>query len=299
MMPARVLVTGVSGPIGKALVPALRESSAQVVRLVRGPAQGKDQISWDPYKPVPAEAVSGFDAVIHLAGESIVGRWTAEKKKRIRDSRVLGTRYLVDGLVRAANPPRVLISGSAIGFYGSRGDEVLSEDSHSGQDFLAGVCREWESATEPAIAAGIRTVNIRIGVVLSAGGGALPKMLPAFRMGVGGKIGNGQQWWSWIDVADIVGAIQHVLRTDTIRGPVNLVSPNPVTNAEFTRILGETLRRPTLFPMPVFAARLAFGEMADALLLSSQRVRPDELQSHGYAYQHPTLQDSLRNILRA
>jgi uncharacterized protein len=298
MNPSRVLVTGVSGPIGKALVPALMASGAQVMRLVRGDVQAKDQISWDPYKPLTSEAVSGFDTVIHLAGESIVGRWTTDKKKRIRDSRVLGTRHLVEGLIRAASPPRVLVSGSAIGFYGNRGDELLTEDSQPGNDFLADVCREWEHATEPARAAGIRTVNIRIGVVLSTTGGALPKMLPPFRMGVGGKIGKGQQWWSWIDIEDVVGAIQHIVRTDTITGPVNLVSPNPLTNAEFTRILGATLHRPTLFPMPAYAARLAFGEMADALLLSSQRVQPAKLQSSGYAFRYSNLQQSLANILK-
>jgi uncharacterized protein len=174
----------------------------------------------------------------------------------------------------------------------------LTEDSQAGHDFLADVCRQWEHATEPARAAGIRTVNIRIGVVLSTTGGALPKMLPPFRMGVGGKIGKGQQWWSWIDIEDVVGAIQHIVRTDTITGPVNLVSPNPLTNAEFTRILGATLHRPTLFPMPAYAARLAFGEMADALLLSSQRVQPAKLQSSGYAFRYSNLQQSLANILK-
>jgi uncharacterized protein len=294
----RVLVTGVSGPIGKALLPSLMESGAEVVRLVRGRARGKDQISWDPYKPMPVEAVSGFDAVIHLAGESIVGRWTAEKKKQIRESRVLGTRNLMEALVNASKRPQVLVCGSAIGYYGNRGDELLREDSEPGDDFLAEVCREWEDATKPAARAEIRTVNLRLGVVLSAAGGALPKMLPAFRMGVGGKIGSGNQWWSWVDVEDVVGALEHSLCTDTLDGPVNVVSPNAVTNSEFTRILGDTLRRPTLLPMPAFAARLAFGEMADALLLSSQRVQPLKLQSSGYAFRHPSLQGSLQNILR-
>jgi uncharacterized protein len=294
----RVLVTGVSGPIGKALLPCLTQSGAEVVRLVRGRPQRSHQISWDPYKPMPVEAASGFDAVIHLAGESIVGRWTAEKKKRIRESRVLGTRNLVEGLVNGSKQPQVFVCGSAIGYYGNRGDELLREDSDSGNDFLAEICREWEDATKPAARAGIRTVNIRLGVVLSAAGGALPKMLPAFRMGVGGKIGSGRQWWSWVDVEDVVGAIEHSLHTDTLDGPVNVVSPNPVTNSEFTGMLGETLHRPTLVPMPAFAARLAFGEMADALLLSSQRVQPVKLQSSGYAFRYSSLQQSLKNILK-
>jgi uncharacterized protein len=299
MKAARVLVTGVSGPIGKALLPALKQSGAEIVRLVRGNAQGHDQISWNPYQPVPADTVSGFDAVIHLAGESIVGRWTSEKKRRIRDSRVAGTRNLVDGLVKTRLRPQVLVCGSAIGYYGSRGNELLQEDSPAGDDFLAAVCREWESATEPAIQAGIRTINIRIGVVLSASGGALPKMLPAFRMGVGGKIGSGEQWWSWVHIDDVVAAIEHSIRTDVLTGPVNVVSPNPVTNAEFTRVLGQTLHRPTIFPMPAFAARLAFGEMADALLLSSQRVQPAKLLSSDYKFRYSRLRDSLANILNS
>jgi len=294
---ASILVTGVSGPIGAALVPALKASGATLVRLVRGRATGGEQIRWDPSQPLSPETVSGFDAVIHLAGESIVGRWTADKKARIRDSRVIGTRNLAEALAKASKPPQVFVSGSAIGFYGNRGDEVLREESKSGNDFLAAVCREWEASAQPAAAVGIRTVSIRVGVVLSASGGALPKMLTPFRMGLGGKIGSGDQWWSWIAIDDIVGAIQHILGTETLKGPVNLASPSPVTNSEFTRTLGRTLHRPTLFPMPAFAARLAFGEMADELLLSSQKVEPAKLISSSYVFRHTSLQKALEDIL--
>ncbi|HYL13231.1 MAG TPA: TIGR01777 family oxidoreductase [Terriglobales bacterium] len=296
-MPARILVSGVSGPIGAALLPSLRSRGYKVVRLVRGPASGDEQISWDPAKPLSPESVSGFEAVIHLAGESIVGRWTAAKKARIRDSRVLGTGNLAEALARAAQRPGVLITASAVGYYGHRGDEVLQEDSSPGQDFLAEVCHQWEAATQPAAQAGIRTVNMRIGLILSPVGGALPKMLTPFRLGVGGNIGNGRQWWSWIDVSDVVGAVHHIMKTDLLQGPVNLVAPKPVTNAEFTKTLAEALHRPAIFPMPAFAARLAFGEMADELLLASQRVEPTKLVASGYPFQHSDLKKALEDIL--
>ncbi len=251
-MANRILVSGVSGPIGTALLPTLRQLGYAVTRLVRGNTAGTDQVAWDPSQPLSPQSVSGFDAVIHLAGESIVGRWTDDKKKKIRDSRVQGTQHLSVALAKAPQRPRVFLSGSAIGYYGDRGDEVLREDSASGTGFLADVCREWESAAQPAADAGIRTVCLRIGVVLSATGGALPKMLGPFKMGVGGKIGSGRQWWSWIDVNDLVGAIHHILKTDLLQGPVNLVAPEPVTNAEFTRTLAAVLHRPAIFPMPAF-----------------------------------------------
>jgi uncharacterized protein (TIGR01777 family) len=294
---ARILVSGVSGPIGGALLPALNSRGYKITRLVRGPVSGENQISWDPAKPLPPEAVSGFEAVIHLAGESIVGRWTAAKKARIRDSRVLGTRNLAAALAKAPNPPRTLISASAIGYYGDRGDEVLREESASGEGFLPEVCREWEAATQGAADAGIRTVQIRIGVVLSAAGGALPKMLTPFRMGVGGKVGSGRQWWSWISVQDIVGAIGHLLQTN-LSGPVNLVSLKPTTNANFTQTLASVLSRPAVFPMPAFAARLAFGQMADELLLASQRIEPAKLLASGYTFQFPDLRQALEAILK-
>jgi hypothetical protein len=243
--------------------------------------------------------VSGFDAVIHLAGESIASRWTESKKKAIRDSRVLGTRHLAEALARAASPPRVLISASAIGFYGDRDDEILREDSSSGgRGFLPEVCREWEAAAGPAVQAGIRTAFLRTGIVLSADGGALKQMLPPFRMGLGGKIGSGRQWMSWIDLCDEIGAIRHILTNESLRGPVNSVSPHPVTNAEFTKTMASVLSRPAIFPMPAFAARLVFGQMGDELLLGSQRVEPAKLLASGYAFQKPDLRLALSEILR-
>lgn len=292
----RILATGSSGPIGAALLPALRSADYDVTRLVRGPASREHEISWDPLQPVAPESVSGFDAVIHLAGETIANRWSEAKKARIRDSRVLGTRNLATALANASHPPRVLMTASAIGYYGNRGEEVLTEDSPSGQGFLAGVCREWEAASQSAAAAGIRTLHLRFGLVLSGAGGALPKMLLPFRLGLGGRIGSGRQWWSWIAVQDIAGAVLHLLKSE-ISGAVNLVSPNPVSNADFTRGLGRALSRPTFFPMPAFVARAAFGEMGQELLLSSQRVEPGRLLASGYAFRYPELAGALQMIL--
>jgi len=297
-MPAKVLVSGASGLIGSALLPALQSSGYDITRLVRSVPSGKGDIAWDPSLPLAPASVSGFDAVIHLAGESIVGRWTEAKKQRVRESRVQGTRNLVEALAAAPQAPRVFISASAIGYYGDRGEETLREESSSGNGFLPEVCREWEAAAEPAAKAGIRTAQMRFGVVLSASGGALQKMLPPFRMGVGGKIGSGRQWMSWIDIADVVGAIQHALKTDTLRGPVNVVGPNPVRNTEFTKTLASVLSRPAIFPMPAFAARLVFGQMADELLLASQRVEPAKLMASGYVFQNPHLKLAFENILK-
>jgi len=294
----RILVSGVSGPIGKALLPELRKRG-RIIRLVRGTVTGNDQISWNPAQALPAEQVEGFDVVIHLAGETIVGRWNAAKKARIRDTRVQGTKTLVEALTKTAHRPRAFICASAIGYYGDRGDEILREESAPGNDFLAQVCREWETATQPATSAGIRIVNTRFGVILSRDGGALPKMLPPFRMGVGGRIGNGRQWMSWIHIADVVGAIEHALDNPSVTGPVNVVGPNPAMNAEFTRTLARALHRPAIFPMPAFAARLAFGEMGDALLLASQRVEPAKLVESGYQFRFPRLESALENILRS
>jgi uncharacterized protein (TIGR01777 family) len=297
-MPAKILVSGSSGLIGAALIPALKSSGYEITCLVRGTASRRDQIQWDPAQPLVPESVSGFDAVVHLAGESIVGRWTEAKKRRIRESRVQGTLRLAEALAQAPQRPRVLISASAIGYYGDRGDEALREDSASGSGFLPEVCREWEDATEPATKAGIRTVQVRFGLVLSRHGGALQKMLPPFRMGIGGNMGNGRQWWSWIDIDDLVGAVQHVIKAETLRGPVNVVGPNPVMNAEFTKILASALSRPAIFPMPAFAARLVFGQMGDELLLASQRVEPAKLLASGYVFQKPILRAALEGILK-
>jgi uncharacterized protein (TIGR01777 family) len=287
----RILVSGVSGPIGAALLPSLHARGYQVIRLVRLGASGEGQIPWEPAQPLAPESVTGFDAVIHLAGETVVGRWTATKKARIRDSRVLGTRHLAQALAQAALRPSVLITASAVGYYGDRGDEILREDSPPGQGFLPEVCREWEAATQVAAAAGIRTAQVRIGLVLSPVGGALQKMLTPFKLGLGGNMGNGHQWWSWIDVQDLVGAIHHILENDRLKGPVNAVAPNPVTNAEFTKTLARVLSRPAIFPMP------AFGQMADELLLASQRVEPGKLVASGYVFQSSDLRAMLENLL--
>lgn len=293
----RFLVTGVSGPIGAALLPSLESRASRIARLVRGPAKNADQISWDPSAPLPPDAVSGFDVVIHLAGESIVGRWTDPKKKAIRDSRIQGTRNLASALAQSNSKPRVFICASAIGFYGNRGDELLTEESAAGDGFLAELARDWEDATRVAAGSGIRTVNLRIGVVLSPKGGALAKMLTPFQLGLGGRVGPGTQWWSWIHVDDIVGAIHHILDTESLSGPVNLVAPNPVQNIEFTRLLASVLGRPALFPVPAFAARLAFGEMAQELLLSSQRVKPSKLEASGYSFRFPELRAALEDLV--
>lgn len=301
-MISRILVSGVSGPIGTALVPSLESNGAGIARLTRAGAvrslgTATEVIPWNPAKPLAPEAVSGFDAVIHLAGESIVGRWTAAKKAKIRDSRVEGTRNLAQALAQAKDKPQVFVCSSAIGYYGDRGGEVLKEQSLPGAGFLAEVCREWEAATRAAVDAGIRTVQIRTGVVLSPKGGALGKMLTPFKMGVGGRIGDGRQWMSWIDVQDMVGAIHHILKTDLLQGPVNMVAPRPVTNAEFTRTLASVLSRPAIFPVPAFAVKLAFGEMGETVLLGSQRVEPSQLVASGYPFRFRDLRDSLENML--
>jgi uncharacterized protein (TIGR01777 family) len=293
----RILISGASGPIGTALVASFGPLGIEVVRLARGAARNAGQVSWDPLAPLSPAAVSGFDAVVHLAGESVVGRWTADKKKAIRDSRVLGTRHLVAALAQAEVKPRVLVCASAVGFYGDRGDELLREESPSGQGFLPEVCREWEDASRIAGDAGIRTVNIRIGLVLSAKGGALAKLLTPFKLGLGGRIGSGQQWWSWIHVDDVVGGIHHAMRSESLAGAVNLVAPNPVRNAEFTRVLASVLGRPAFFPVPEFALRMAFGKMAAGeLFLSSQRTEPGKLLAEGYEFRFRELRGALENL---
>ena len=297
-MISRILVSGVSGPIGAALLPPFKTRGYEVTRLVRGAVTGEDQISWNPGKPIAPDAVSGFDAVIHLAGESIVGRWTEEKKAKIRDSRVAGTTALAQALAQAKAKPQVFASSSAIGYYGDRGNEFLNEHSAPGSGFLSNVCREWEAATKVASDAGIRTVQMRTGVVLSKKGGALGKMLTPFKLGVGGKIGHGQQWMSWIDVQDMVGAIHHVLKSDLLQGPVNMVAPKPVTNEEFTKTLASVLSRPAIFPLPAFVVKLAFGEMGETVLLGSQRVEPTQLVMSGYPFRFSSLRASLENILK-
>lgn len=293
----RVLMSGASGLLGSAIGRALEADGAAVTRLVRAVA-GENEIAWEPGKALNLTAgilPSGIDAVIHLAGESVVGRWTVAKKARIRDSRVLGTRTLAEAVARMETKPRVMVAASAIGYYGDRGDEVLNEASASGTGFLAEVCREWEAASEAAERAGVRVVHIRIGVVLSQRGGALGKMLLPFRLGLGGRLGSGRQWMSWIHEDDIVGAVWHVLKNEAIRGPVNLVAPNAVTNAGFTEALGRALSRPTILSAPAFALRLALGEMADGALLASARVVPERLAASGYEFRFRDLGAALEN----
>src|SRR5712691_2430939 len=294
-----VLVTGASGFIGSALVLMLTTGGHAVTRLVRStPRPGQAEIPWDPaVRSIATPALEGLDAVVHLAGETIAVRWTAEKKARIRDSRVQGTRLLCDALAQLVKPPKVLLCASAIGYYGDRGASILREESAPGTGFLAEVCQDWEAATAPAVQRGVRVVSLRLGVVLSSAGGALAKMLTPFRFGLGGVIGDGQQYMSWIALDDVLGTMHHALITETLHGPVNGVAPQPVTNQEFTTTLGQVLRRPTRFPLPAFVARLIFGEMADALLLASTRVAPVRLQASGYTFQYPALEEALRHLL--
>jgi uncharacterized protein len=295
----KVLVTGSSGLVGEALLAQLRKDGHDVHILVRRPAVNGHDIQWNPAAgSVRAEDLEGYDAVVHLAGESIAeGRWTDAKMGRIRDSRVDGTKLLCEALARLERKPKVFVCASAIGFYGDRSQEVLDEQSRAGNGFLADVCKQWEDACEPAREAGMRVVNLRIGVVLSKQGGALAKMLLPFQLGVGGKIGDGNQWMSWIELEDLVGIIRYSLETEALEGPVNAVSPSPVTNSEYTKTLGRVLSRPTVLPVPAVGARLAFGKMADELLLASIRVEPKALLESGFEFQQPRLEGALRRAL--
>jgi uncharacterized protein (TIGR01777 family) len=299
----KIIVTGASGLVGSSLVPTLIGRGHEVTQLVRraskGVTAGVREVEWHPERgEIDAGALEGHDAAVHLAGENIAGgRWTDERKRRIRDSRVQGTRLLSETLASLNTRPRVLVSASAIGYYGDRGDEVLTEESAAGAGFLPEVCREWEEATGPASAAGIRTVALRFGLILSAEGGALAKMLPPFKLGVGGNVGSGRQFYSWVSLADVIDVIHFALANEQLSGAVNVVAPEAVTNAEFTKTLGRVLSRPTFFPAPAFGLRLAFGEMADALLLASTRVEPERLRTAGYTFKHPQLEGALRNAL--
>jgi uncharacterized protein (TIGR01777 family) len=296
----KVALTGSGGLVGSHLIHELQSAGHKLTIVVRSdPKSIPNAIHWNPEMgEIDSKKLEGIDAVIHLAGENIASRrWTAKQKKKIRHSRVNGTRLLSETIAHLTDKPDVFVSASAIGFYGDRGQESLSEESQPGQGFLAEVCKDWEGATQPAIDAGIRTVHLRIGVILSPEGGALVKMLTPFRMGLGGKLGSGSQQMSWIALDDVIGSILHVLENKQISGPVNLVSPNPVSNHAFTKTLGRVLRRPTIFPVPSFMARLAFGEMADELLLASTKVQPKRLQESGYIFRHPDLDDGLRHLL--
>jgi uncharacterized protein (TIGR01777 family) len=295
----KILISGSHGLIGKALIKSLEADEHEVFSLVRYAPRTESEIEWSPDRySIALARLEGFDAVVNLAGESIAeGRWTEDKKRAIRESRVKGTKLLGDALANLTNRPKTFICASAIGYYGNRGDEILTENSAPGEGFLADVCVEWEKATALATEKGIRVVNARFGVILDKNGGALAKMLPPFRLGLGGRIGSGKQWMSWIALADVVGALKFALVNETLDGPVNFVAPNPVTNAVFTRSLGKALSRPTIFPIPAFGVRLVFGEMADALLLGSQRVEPERLEAAAYQFHYSELDDAFRRVL--
>ncbi len=295
----KILVSGASGLVGSHLVPHLKNKGHDLHRLGRKAAAGAGEVPWNPAAgDLAAGSLEDFDAVVHLAGESIAGgRWTEAKKRRIRDSRVQGTGLLARKLAGLQARPIVCVCASAIGYYGDRKDEALAEDSGPGEGFLAEVCREWEEAARPAAEAGIRLVNLRIGIVLSSKGGALAKMLTPFRLGIGGMTGSGRQYMSWVALDDLVRIIDFAVATDDLSGPVNAVAPNPVTNAEFSRTLGRVLARPSLLPFPSIAAKLLLGEMAEELLLASARVQPKKLLEAGYGFRHPDLEGALRCAL--
>jgi uncharacterized protein len=294
----KIVVAGASGLVGSALVPKLKAEGAEVTPLVRSAAKS-GEIEWHPDRgSIDAPALEGFDAVINLAGDGIAnGRWTEEKKRRIIDSRVNGTRLLSETMANLSRKPATFINASAIGFYGSRGDELVDEDSGPGAGFLAGVCRQWESATAPAEHAGIRVVKLRFGVILTKEGGIMGSMLRPFKLGLGGKVGSGKQVISWVAMDDVVAAIDFILQSESLRGPTNVVAPQPVTNEEFTRTLGRVLSRPTFMAMPAFAARLAFGEMADEMMLSSTRVLGKVLNDAGFKFHYPELEGAVRAML--
>lgn len=295
--PLRIAITGATGLVGSALGPFLTTKGHAVVPVSRRPIAGG--IQWDPASgSLDGAAWEGLDAVIHLAGENIAeGRWTDARKRELRNSRVGPTSLLAEMLAGLSRPPRVLISASAVGIYGNRGDEVLTESSAPSDDFLGDLAQAWEAASAPAAASGIRVVHPRFGVILSPAGGVLERLLTPFRLGVGGPLGDGWQYMSWIAIDDVLAALHHLLLSDTLRGPVNLTAPTPVRNQEFTETLGDVLHRPTVIPVPAFALRAVFGEMADGLLLTSQRVEPATLSASGYRFRYPELGGALRHLL--
>ncbi len=294
----RVLISGASGLLGTALTRALLRDGHETLALVRRAARA-GEVQWDPRQPLDPAKLAGCDAVVHLAGKNIAGRWTEKFKQEVLESRSSGTRTLAAAAAesfRQTGQPPVFVSASGVGYYGSRGDEVLTEDSAAGAGFLAEVCKQWEAATNPARDAGVRVVNLRIGVVLARDGGALKPMLPPFRLGLGGRVGSGQQWWSWVSLDDVIGAMLFALQGE-LQGAVNLVAPAPVRNAEFVKALGKALHRPTIFPLPEFVIRGLMGEMGEELLLTSARAVPEKLQTAGYQFRHADLDEALRAAL--
>jgi uncharacterized protein len=303
----RVLVSGSTGFLGTALLETLERQGHTAARLVRPGTAHKavagiraQTVAWDPVAgQFDSAGAEGADALIHLAGASIAGgRWNASRKELLRTSRIDATRHLIGALAKLQRPPRVIAAASAIGYYGNRGDEALTEASAPGNNFLAGLCREWESETARGALFGARVVNLRFGIILAAHGGALPPMALSFKLGAGGRLGNGRQWMSWLTLQETISIIQFALATSGLTGPVNTVTPNPVRNSEFTGVLAKTLHRPALFPAPAFALRLALGEMADALLLISQRVMPSKLADSGYRFMQPNLGGALAEVFR-
>lgn len=295
----RVIISGASGLLGTALTRALRSQAHQTVALVRRPPC-EAEVQWDARQPLDPAKLAGCDAIMHLAGKNIAGRWTAKFKQEVLESRSLTTKILATAAAESfqrTGQPRALVSASGVGYYGNRGDEVLTEESVAGAGFLAEVCKQWEAATAPAREAGMRVVSLRIGVVLARNGGALKPMLLPFQLGLGGRIGGGQQWWSWIALDDVIGTMMFALQKESLQGPVNTVAPNPVRNAEFVRALGKTLHRPTIFPLPEFVIRSLMGEMGEELLLTSARATPQKLQAAGYQFRHADLDEALRAAL--
>lgn len=298
---ARVLISGASGLIGSALAADFRKRGDEVIALVRRSVRNGHEREWHPERPVPPDLVSGSDAIIHLSGENVAGRWNEAKKRRIHDSRVITTQNLTRALAAAEKKPAVFVCASAIGYYGDRGDEILTESSPAGEGFFPDCCREWESATNSARQDGIRVANLRTGIVLSRSGGALKQMLLPFRLGLGGRLGNGRQWWSWIHIEDFVRAVMRIVEPAAATapiGPINMTAPNPSTNAEFTKMLAHALHRPTLLPLPEAMVRLAFGELADEGLLSSAKVVPERLLASGFQFKFPELDGALADLVR-
>jgi len=294
----KIIISGATGVIGSSLTPILRAERNEVIRLVRKKnSTSCCDVYWNPdNKILDSSVFTDADAVVHLSGENIASRWTPAKKEKIRHSRVNSTQFLSATISELKEPPKVFIHASAVGYYGNRGSETLTEESPPGSGFLSDVCQAWEEATKPASEKGTRVIHLRIGMVLSNKGGALVKMMRPFKLGLGGIIGSGNQYWSWISLDDLIGVISFLITEDSIAGAVNATAPNPVTNKEFTEVLGQVLKRPTIFPLPALAAKLAFGEMANDLLLASTRVEPVKLMKSKYCFQHSTIKNALNAI---
>lgn len=298
----KILISGASGLVGKHLIPTFKAKGHSIYKLVRKTPQSADEIQWDAMKGFSDEEQSnleGFDAVVHLAGDNVASEnWSEEKKRKIRESRTIGTKVLIDALRKCENPPKTLISASAIGFYGDRKDEILTEDSAKGVGFFPEVCEEWEQEAQKATEFGVRVINPRIGIVLSKNGGALEKMLTPFKFGIGGVVGSGKQYMSWIALDDLIKIIHFAIENDNLNGAVNATAPNPVTNEVFTKTFGKVLNRPTFIPVPEFGIKLLFGEMGERLLLEGCRVIPKRLQDFGFEFEFTNLEAALKHSIQ-